>query len=221
MNASGDGFSYSIYYSPLAYILSKSKSGQYAKAYAYSIQVTKSWNVKEEVYEAVFDSYSMDWNTFMAQMNARLNQYNENGDHRDIENTSELNDYISTHPTESNYTYYIGYDNRNYYQASNAQKIAGAASATFSITCHDGGTLGKGSTTYKCSHCGSSPSSHTKECSMYTTLTGTSEIDTGELQAKIAQLQQEAAHLQSQLDALNAENSELIHISQRLQRQKR
>ena len=210
LNASGDGFSYSIYYSPLAYILSKSKSGQYAKAYAYSIQVTKSWNVKEEVYEAVFDSYSMDWNTFMAQMNARLNQYNENGDHRDIENTSELNDYISTHPTESNYTYYIGYDNRNYYQASNAQKIAGAASATFSITCHDGGTLGKGSTTYKCSHCGSSPSSHTKECSMYTTLTGTSEIDTGELQAKIAQLQQEAAHLQSQLDALNAENSELL-----------
>ena len=45
---------------------------------------------------------------------------------------------------------------------------------------------------------------------MYTTLTGTSEIDTGELQAKIAQLQQEAAHLQSQLDALNAENSELL-----------
>ena len=37
LNASGDGFSYSIYYSPLAYILSKSKSGQYAKAYAYSI----------------------------------------------------------------------------------------------------------------------------------------------------------------------------------------
>ena len=45
---------------------------------------------------------------------------------------------------------------------------------------------------------------------MYTTLTGASEIDTGELQAKIAQLQQEAAHLQSQLDDINAENSELL-----------
>ena len=45
---------------------------------------------------------------------------------------------------------------------------------------------------------------------MYTTLTETSDIDTGELQAKIAQLQQEAALLQSQLDALNAENSELL-----------
>ena len=100
---------------------------QYAKAYAYSIQVTKSWNVQEEVYEAVFDSYSMDWNTFMAQMNVRLNQYNENGDHRDIENASELNDYIATHPTESNYTYYIGYDNRNYYQASNARLSASHA----------------------------------------------------------------------------------------------
>ena len=210
LNDSGDGFSYSIYYSPLAYILSKSKSGQYAKAYAYSIQVTKSWNIMEEVYEAVFDSYSMDWNTFMAQMNARLSQYNANGDHQDIESVSDLDSYIATHPTESNYTYYIGYDNRNYYQASNAKKIAGAASATFSITCHDGGTLGKGSTTYKCSHCGGSPNQHTKECSMATTLGSGNDFDTSELQSQITQLQQEAAHLQSQLDVLNAENSELL-----------
>ena len=171
-NNRNDGFSYSMDYSPLAYTLSRSSSGQYAKAYAYSIKVTKSWDIREEVYEAVFDSYSMDWNTFMAQMNARLIQYNANGDHRDIEDSSDLDDYIATHPTEANYTYYIGYDNRNYYQASNAQKVAGAASATFSITCHDGGTLGKGSTTYKCSDCGSTPNSHTKECSMYTTLNG-------------------------------------------------
>ena len=210
LNNSNDGFSYSIYYSPLAYILSKSKSGQYAKAYAYSIQVTKSWNIQEEVYEAVFDSYSMDWNAFMAQMNARLTQYNANGDHRDIENVSDLNDYIDTHPTESNYTYYIGYDTRNYYQASNAQKVAGAASATFSITCHDGGTLGKGSTTYKCGSCGSSPSNHTKECSMYTTLNGETQVNTSELQSQLNQLQQEASNLQSQIDALNAENTELL-----------
>lgn len=212
LNASGDGNTYSFNSYQLAYVLSKKKSGQYAKAYAYNIVVTKSWNIKEEVYEAVFDSYSMDWNTFMAQMNARLSQYNANGDHQDIENVSDLNNYISTHPTESNYTYYIGYDNRNYYQATNAQKIAGAASATFSITCHDGGTLGKGSTTYKCRECGGSPSSHTKECSMYTTLNGESEIDTSELQAQITQLQQQANNLQSQLDVLNAENSNLLRL---------
>lgn len=211
-NNRNDGFSYSMDYSTLAYTLSRSSSGQYAKAYAYSIKVTKSWDIREEVYEAVFDSYSMDWNTFMAQMNARLIQYNANGDHRDIEDSSDLDDYIATHPTEANYTYYIGYDNRNYYQASNAQKVAGAASATFSITCHDGGTLGKGSTTYKCSDCGSTPSSHTKECSMYTTLNGDAEVDIRELQARVIQLQQEASDLQNQIDALNSENSELLRL---------
>ena len=97
---------------------SKKKSGQYAKAYAYSINVTKSWDVKEEVYEAVYDSYSMDWNTFMAQMNARLTQYNANGDHQEINNAEDLQDYINTHPNESNYTYYIGYDTRHYYTAA-------------------------------------------------------------------------------------------------------
>lgn len=198
------------YYSS-AYVLSKTKSGQYAKAYAYSITVTKSWDVKEEVYEEVYDSYSMDWNTFMAQMNARLSQYNANGDHQEITNTDDLKDYIDTHPTESNYTYYIGYDSRRYYTATDARKITGASTATFSITCHDGGTLGKGSTTYKCSSCGGSVNDHTKSCSMLTTLSGAGgAVQTGELEAKLTQLQQEADNLQKELDALNKENSELL-----------
>ena len=211
LNAQDDKYDYHMNYYRSAYILSKKKSGQYAKAYAYSINVTKSWDIKEEVYEAVFDSYSMDWNTFMAQMNARLTQYNANGDHQEITNKDELDDYIASHPTEANYTYYIGYDTKRYYSATDAKKLAGSSSATFSITCHDGSTLGKGSTTYKCSGCGGSVGSHTKTCSMYTTLSSKdSSFDTGELNSKLTQLQQEAAYLQSQLDVLNSENSELL-----------
>ncbi len=211
LNAQDTRNTYSMNYYSSAYILSKKKSGQYAKAYAYSITVTKSWDVKEEVYEAVYDSYSMDWNTFMAQMNARLSQYNANGDHQEINNTDELQDYIDTHPTESNYTYYIGYDTRRYYTATDARKIAGASSATFSITCHDGGTLGKGSTTYKCSSCGGSVSDHTKSCSMSTSLSGDGgAVQTGELETKLTQLEQEVDYLQKELDALNKENSELL-----------
>lgn len=211
LNAADTKYKYDLYYNSLGYILSKKKSGQYAKAYAYHIKVTKSWDIKEEVYEDVFDSYSMDWNTFMAQMNARLNQYNANGDHEDITNTDELADYIATHPQESSYTYYIGYDSKHYYTATDDKKIAGASTATFTITCHDGSTLGKGSTTYKCDKCGGSPSSHTKECSMKTTLDASDgQVDVSALQSKKTQLQQEAATLQSRLDALNSENSELL-----------
>ncbi len=52
-----------------AYIISRNGS-QIQKAYAYNITVTKSWNHTEEVYEDVFDSYSMDLNGFLAKMNA-------------------------------------------------------------------------------------------------------------------------------------------------------
>ena len=43
LNNSNDGYNYNISYYSSAYILSKKKSGQYAKAYAYEIPVTKSW----------------------------------------------------------------------------------------------------------------------------------------------------------------------------------
>lgn len=211
LNNSNDGYSYSMTRYSNAYILSKKKSGQYAKAYAYDIHVSRSWYNKEEVYEDVFDSYSMDWNTFMAQMNVKLNQYNENGDHTEITNIDDLNQYINSHPTESSYTYYIGYDTKHYYQATNARKIAGAASATFTLTCHDGGTLGSGATSYKCRSCGSNPSSHTKDCSMATTLSG-ENFDTSELSSTLSQLETDARNIQSQIDNLNRRNSELLRL---------
>lgn len=120
------------------------------KAYAYDIQVYKYTDIKEVVYEEIFDSYKMDRNTFMAMMNARLEQYNLNGDHTDISNPDDLN---NPEP-EKNYTYKIGYDERKYYEATTDRDIQGASSATFLVTCSDGGVLGKGSTSYKCRSCG-------------------------------------------------------------------
>ncbi len=142
LNNSNDGFYYYINYWSSAYILSKSRSGQYAKAYAYEIHVTKSWNNTEIKYEDVFDSYTMDLASFKAGLNARLADYNDN---------------------EDGFTYYIGSDSKKYYQATDAQKIAGCETATISVTCHDGAKLGEGSTQYKCSSCGGSVNGHTKQ----------------------------------------------------------
>ena len=130
LNNSNDGYNYNISYYSSAYILSKKKSGQYAKAYAYEIHVTKSWYRQEVKYEDVFDSYSMDMATFRAGLNARLADYNDN---------------------EDGIRYYIGSDSKRYYQATNAEKMAGCETATISVTCHDGTKLGEGSTQYKCS----------------------------------------------------------------------
>ena len=187
MNASGNGFHYSISYSRYAYILSK-KNRQYAKAYAYSIRVTKSWNRTEEIYEDVFDSYSMDPGTFQRQMQARLSEFNDN---------------------EEGYVYYIGSDAKNYYQATDEAKMKGTESVIISVTCHDGFILSQGNTQYKCRNCGGSLNGHSKECAMQTTLTDNS-LDLSEFDRLETECNNRIAELQAQIDILNAGNRSLI-----------
>lgn len=192
LNNSNDGYNYNISYYSSAYILSKKKSGQYAKAYAYEIHVTKSWYRQEVKYEEVFDSYSMDMATFRAGLNARLADYNDN---------------------EDGIRYYIGSDSKRYYQATNAEKMAGCETATISVTCHDGTKLGEGSTQYKCSQCGGSVNAHTKQCSMATTITSES-VNTSEIDAKIAETESRIASIDTEIARLEAENSNLLKLIQ-------
>ena len=188
LNNSNDGYNYNISYYSSAYILSKKKSGQYAKAYAYEIHVTKSWYRQEVKYEDVFDSYSMDMATFRAGLNARLADYNDN---------------------EDGIRYYIGSDSKRYYQATNAEKMAGCETATISVTCHDRTKLGEGSTQYKCSQCGGSVNAHTKQCSMATSITSES-VNTSEIDAKIAEAESRIASIDTEIARLEAENSNLL-----------
>lgn len=187
LNDQNDGFTYSIRYSQKAYVISRGGK-QTKKAYAYEIHVTQSWNREEVIYEDVFDSYSMDLNTFKAQLNARLSEINEN---------------------EEEYTYYIASDARNYYQATDAAKLQGCESVTISVTCSDGATLGQGSTQYKCRKCGSSLNSHSKDCAMQTTVTD-NELDTSELDGMVQEAENQVVALQSQIKALEDENAALL-----------
>jgi hypothetical protein len=172
LNKQNDGFTYYINYYLKGYIISRG-GRQTQKSYAYEIHVSKYWNHVEEVYEEVFDSYSMDLNTFKAQLNARLSEFNDN---------------------EEGYTYYIGSDSRNYYQATDAGKLKGCESVTISVTCSDGVSLGSGSTQYKCRECGGSLNAHSKECAMRITI---SENDNS--MAELEQLELNIRHRLSNL----------------------
>ena len=188
MNNQHDGYTYSISYYLSTYIISSKKKGQKQKAYAYHITVTNSWNREETVYEDVFDSYSMDLNTFKAQLQARLSEYNDN---------------------EEGYTYYIGSDTRNYYQATDAAKLKGCESVTISVTCSDGVTLGQGTTQYKCRECGKSLNAHSKECAMKTSVTE-GNLDLSELDKMQQEADSKVAMLQAQIGQLETENKELL-----------
>ncbi len=187
LNNSNDGYTYTINYWQQAYIISRGGK-QTKKAYAYEIHVTQSWNRTEVVYEDVFDSYSMGLNTFRAQLNARLSEFNDN---------------------EEGYVYYIASDARNYYQATDAAKLKGCESVTISVTCSDGATLGQGTTQYKCRTCGSSLNAHSKECAMQTSVTE-NELDLSELDALVQEAGNKVAVLESQIGVLEAENAALL-----------
>ena len=187
LNNANDGFSYTINYYQSSYIISRGGK-QTKKAYAYEIHITKSWNNEEIVYEDVFDSYSMDLNTFKAQLNAHLSEFNDN---------------------EDGYVYYIASDSRNYYQATNEEKLKGCETVTISVTCSDGATLGQGTTQYKCRKCGSTLNAHSKECAMKTTAES-EELDLSELDAMQREADNKFYALQSQISALEKENESLI-----------
>ena len=187
LNNLNDGYNYNISYWLSSYTISKKKK-QKQKAFAYHILVTKSWDREETVYEDVFDSYSMDLNTFKAQLQARLSELNDN---------------------EEGYTYYIGSDTRNYYQATDAAKLKGCESVTISVTCSDGVTLGQGTTKYKCSECGKSLNAHSKECAMRTTVTE-GNLDLSEFDRMQQEADSKVAVLQVQIGQLEAENKELL-----------
>lgn len=188
LNSANDGTRYSISYWLNSYIIKGFFGNVKSKAYAYSIAVTRSWNTEEEVYEDYFDSYSMDESTFKAQLQARLNEMNEN---------------------EEGVTYYIGSDEKNYYQTTDERTIEGVEAVTISVTCTDGAKLGEGSTQYKCSSCGSSLSAHTKECSMKTSIIE-SGTDTSELEAMESELRSKIDDLNSRIRALENENAALL-----------
>ena len=189
LNNQNDGYTYSINYWMSAYVISRGGK-QTKKAYAYEIHVKKSWNREEVIYEDVFDSYSMDLNTFKAQLNARLSEFNDN---------------------EDGYTYYIASDARNYYQATDAAKLQGCESVTISVTCSDGATLGQGSTQYKCRKCGSSLNAHSKECAMQTTVSE-NDLDLSELDALLQEAENKISALESQINALENENASLLKL---------
>ena len=187
LNNQNDGYTYSINYWQNSYVIKRGNK-QTKKAYAYEIHVKKSWNREEIVYEDIFDSYSMDLNTFKNQVQAYLSEFNEN---------------------EEGYVYYIASDTRNYYQATDAIKLQGCESVTISVTCSDGATLGQGTTQYKCRKCGKTLNNHSKECAMQTSVTE-NELDLSGLEAMLQEADNQVSLLESQIKTLEDENAILL-----------
>ena len=195
MNQSNDGNQYNISYYQHAYIISRN-GNQRQKSYAYSIMVTKSWNHKEEVYEDVYDSYSMDLNAFLSTMNAKLDYYNKL--HED---------------DGSGIRYYLGMDSKKYYQATDAAHIKGVSSVIYTVHCTDGQKLGEGSTSWK-------ENGNQGKCQISVLETEKNNISTqlrdlgydAELMAKFRELESQIDTLEKQLKTAKDEYKQIEEI---------
>lgn len=184
LNRNKKDHTYDISFFLLSYVIKKG-SKVTKKAYAYEIIGTCRWDISETVYEDVYDSYSMDLNTFKAQLQSRLDSFNDN---------------------EDGIVYTIGSDAKNYYQMTDEKRIQGVETATISVTCSDGATLAEGTTQYKCSTCGSNLSSHTKQCSMHTSVSE-SATDVSGLEGDASKLRSDIESLRSKISDYETENA--------------
>jgi len=188
LNNQNNGIKYSITYSLENFSIT-SNGRQTKKAFAFSIQVVKSWHIEETVYEEIFDSFSMDLPTFISKMNGYLAEYNEN---------------------EEGIVYELLHDEKHYYEAASEAKVKGCESAIITLTCTDDMVLGEGSTKYKCGTCGKTLNAHSKECAMKTTLSSDEDdLNISELQSRKEDLERQIASKQSQLTDLLYEKGQL------------
>ena len=134
----------------------------------------------------------MDPNAFRKMMEAKLLEYNSRGE--DDANPK---------------TYYIGMDEKRYYQAADEKKLNGCVSVSFTLNCHDGAKLGEGSFQWKENgdqyHCLNEDS---KRFAMQSSLS--SGPDTGDIDAEISTWASTVTDLQNQINVLEAENRELL-----------
>ena len=176
---------YNRYYTQRYYIYYRTPGGYHIGSDG-KLQVT-NW-ITKEVYDDVFDSYSMDLNAFLSTMNAKLNYYNTKD--------------------ENGQQYYIGTDPKHYYQTTDAAKVKGVSAVTFTVHCTDGQKLGEGSTSWKENgNQGKSLNENSKRFAMETSLEDTNP--TAELDQMLNDKQAEIDDLESQISSLEQEQTNI------------
>lgn len=174
-------------------------------AYSYQIVVTRSMNKEEEVYSETFDSYNEDLNVFLAKMNAKVAEYNNN---QTVSNQDESGNEIQM---DANlHQYYLGCASKQYYTETDERKMQGCTTVSYTLNCDGENNLGDGNFSWKenGSHNHRDVRDDSRAYAMATSLSGS--MSTAEIDARITELTQKVADLTNQVSQLNAQQRELL-----------
>lgn len=163
--------------------------------YAYAIKVTDTWSVRQEVHEEIFDSESMDEETFKKRMNSKLGYYNS------LESDKDASERV---------VYKLGSDSPQYYTMADENKMKGCNSVTFTAKCDDGADLAEGSFNWKEN---GKQGKHLEDPESKNFAMGATPADnssSNELQEKKKSCQNEINNLENQIKGIEKEKKSLI-----------
>jgi len=163
--------------------------------YAYSIKIVDSWSIKHEVHEEIFDSESMDEETFRKRMESQLKYWNS---------------LESDKPFLQRVTYKLGNDARKYYTIADENKMKGCNSVVFLAKCDDGATLAEGSFNWKENGNQGKHLEDPKSKNFALDKTQVSTNGANELQQKKKGCQDEIKSLENQIRSMDKQMSSLI-----------
>lgn len=163
--------------------------------YAYSIKIVDSWSIKHEVHEEIFDSESMDEETFRKRMESQLKYWNS---------------LESDKPFLQRVTYKLGNDARKYYTIADENKMKGCNSVVFLAKCDDGATLAEGSFNWKENGNQGKHLEDPKSKNFALDKTQVSTNGANELQQKKKGCQDEIKNLENQIRSMDKQMSSLI-----------
>ncbi|MDD6552147.1 MAG: hypothetical protein PUF37_00970 [Prevotellaceae bacterium] len=113
--------------------------------YGYGVTVTDTWSIHNLIEDQIFDSKTMDYDAFVSQMEAKLEEYQ--GQAMDQwESDTHKNNGIPPYPEPK---FRLSHDDKIPYSETDAAKIKGSSLVTYKASCSDGNELVSGSFSWK------------------------------------------------------------------------
>lgn len=200
MNSSPDKgkYTYEFYKSMMRYYITQG-GNVISNAVAFQISVRRWWSVVEEVYEEVFDSYNMDLNAFLAKMNGKVNEYNTTQIQKQNSNGQTI-EVEASNPKK----YYLGCDEKLYYEESDDNKLKGCESVEFIQECHESNKYSEATFSWKENgkHNHTDVRNDTRE---YAMSSNAGDCSTSELEDELARMQKEIDRLSDEIKQVESE----------------
>lgn len=200
LNSSQSWYYYYIYYTSQSYrIYQGDINNTIGKSYSYDVEVYRSWNGGETLYEEEFDSYEMDESAFYQHMQSKLAEI-------------KAADEAESGKDQPLHNYKIGKDSKRYYSATNAKKMRGCTGVEFWLNCDNGTKLAEGSHETKVNETYPDWEDYKEEAMDGSNAAASYEASKKDCLEKINQCKDQIAQLKQNIANLKNRQSELLGL---------